>query len=101
MTKKGETTHYELPDFIDNVERYSGNVLDYVLVNSWEISKELVEKYKIEEGKKPVKLKAEQNYMSRRFQIIEEDFVNESDVVRHDPIKLARVLIDICRRENT
>jgi len=34
MTKKGETTHYELPDFIDNVERYSGNILDYVLVNS-------------------------------------------------------------------
>jgi len=35
--------------------------------------------------------------MSRRFKIIEEDFVNESDVVRHDPIKLAKVLIDICR----
>lgn len=97
MTKKWETTHYELPDFIENVERYSGNVLDYVLVNSGNISEELVEKYKKEEGKKPVKLKAEHNFMSRRFQVLEEDFVNESDVVRHDPIKLAKVLIDICR----
>jgi len=97
MTKKWETTHYELPDFIDNVERYSGNVLDYVLVNSGNISDELVEKYRQEEWKKPVKLKEGQNYMSRRFKIIEEDFVNESDVVRHDPIKLAKVLIDICR----
>jgi hypothetical protein len=46
-----------LPDFIDNIERYSGNTLDYVLVNSGNISDELVEKYKSEEGKKPVKLK--------------------------------------------
>lgn len=97
MTKKWETTHYELPDFIDNVERYSGNVLDYVLVNSGNISNDLVIKYKNEEGKKPVKLKEEHSFMSRRFRIIEEDFVNESDVVRHDPIKLAKVLIDICR----
>lgn len=97
MTKKGETTHYELPDFIDNVERYCGNVLDYVLVNSGEISQELVDKYKLEEWKKPVKLKPEHNFMSRRFKVIEQDFVNESDVVRHDPIKLARSLIDICR----
>ena len=99
MTKKGETTYYELPDFIDNIERYSGNVLDYVLVNSGNISDELVEKYKEEEGKKPVKLKEGQNYMSRRFKIIEKDFVNESDVVRHDPVKLAKVLIDICRKD--
>lgn len=99
MTKKGETTHYELPDFIDNVERYSWNVLDYVLVNSWDISQELVNKYKLEEGKKPVKLKPEHNFMSRRFRIIESDFVNESDVVRHDPIKLAKTLIDICRED--
>lgn len=97
MTKKWETTHYELPDFIDNIERYSGNTLDYVLVNSGNISDELVEKYKSEEGKKPVKLKPWQDFMSRRFKIIEEDFVNESDVVRHDPIKLAKVLMDVCR----
>ena len=97
MTKKWETTHYELPDFIDNIERYSGNILDYVLVNSGNISDELVEKYKSEEGKKPVKLKPWQDFMSRRFKIIEEDFVNESDVVRHDPIKLAKVLMDVCR----
>ncbi len=97
MTKKGETTHYELPDFINNVERYSGEVIDYVLVNSGNISEELVEKYKSEEGKKPVKLKEEMDFGEKSYKIIERDFVNESDVVRHDPIKLAEVLIDICR----
>jgi hypothetical protein len=66
-------------------------------VNSGNISDELVEKYKSEEGKKPVKLKPWQDFISRRFKIIEENFVNESDVVRHDPIKLAKVLMDVCR----
>lgn len=97
MTKKGETTTYELPDFLENIEKYAGKVIDYVLVNSGTISQELVEKYRNEEGKKPVKLKNEMDFSSRRFKIIERDFVNESDVVRHDPKKLAATLIDICR----
>ena len=97
MADKGETTTYELPDFISNVERYSGEVIDYVLVNSGNISDELVEKYKTEEGKKPVKLKPEMDFGDKSYKIIERDFINESDVVRHDPQKLAAVLMDICR----
>jgi 2-phospho-L-lactate transferase/gluconeogenesis factor (CofD/UPF0052 family) len=58
MTKQGETTTYELPDFIENIEKYAGKVLDYVFVNNGHISDELVAKYKAEEGKKPVKMKA-------------------------------------------
>ena len=34
MADKGETTTYELPDFIDNMEKYAGEVIDYVIVNS-------------------------------------------------------------------
>lgn len=98
MADKGETTTYELPDFIHNVERYSGEVLDYILVNSGNISEDLVEKYKAEEGKRPVKLKEGMDFGDKTYKIIERDFVNESDVVRHDPQKLAAVLIDICRR---
>jgi uncharacterized cofD-like protein len=96
MADKWETTHYELPDFIDNIEKYAGKVVDYVLVNSWDISQELVDIY-IKEWKKPVKLKAGMEFASRRFKVIERDFLNESDVVRHDPQKLAKVLMDVCR----
>ena len=96
MADKWETTTYELPDFIDNIEKYAGQVIDYVLVNSGDISQDLVEKYKIE-GKKPVKLKDWMEFASRRFKVIERDFLNESDVVRHDPQKLAQVLMDVCR----
>jgi len=97
MADKGETTTYELPDFIENVERYSWDVIDYVLVNSGTISDELVEKYKSEEWKRPVKLKLEMDFWDKSYKIIERDFLNESDVVRHDPQKLAGVLMDICR----
>lgn len=96
MADKGETTTYELPDFIDNIEKYAGQVVDYVLVNSGDISQDLVDTYK-DEGKKPVKLKDGMEFASRRFRVIERDFINESDVVRHDPQKLAKVLMDVCR----
>ncbi|MFA5917366.1 MAG: gluconeogenesis factor YvcK family protein [Candidatus Gracilibacteria bacterium] len=95
MTKKGETTTYELPDFIDNIEKYAGEVIDYVIVNNGNISDELVEKYKKEEGKKPVKMKETHNFLNKKYKIINEDMIDESDVVRHDPEKLARVIREI------
>jgi len=96
MTKKGETTTYKLPDFIDNIEKYIWeNIIDYVLVNNWEISDELVEKYKKEEGKKPVKLKKSMDFSDKSYKIIERDFIDESDYVRHNPKKLAKSIIDI------
>lgn len=95
MTKKWETTTYELKDFIDNIEKYAGNVIDYVFVNNGHISDELVEKYRVEEGKKPVKLKDQSLFDGKPYKIIERDFVNESDVVRHDPMKLAKAIKDL------
>lgn len=92
MTKKGETTHYELPDFIDNLEKYSGKVLDYVVVNSWIIDETAVTKYKIEEMKKPVKLKPDMNFEWKTYKVVERDFVNDSDLVRHSPKKVAEVI---------
>ena len=94
MSDLWETTHYELPDFIENIEKYAWNVIDYVLVNNWHISDELVEKYK-KEWKKPVKKKEEQDFSGKHYKVIERDFLDESDYVRHNPSKLAKVLVDI------
>ncbi|MBW7954366.1 YvcK family protein [Candidatus Gracilibacteria bacterium] len=95
MTKKGETTTYELKDFIDNIEKYAGEVIDYVFVNNGHISEELALKYKIEEGKKPVKLKDYSLFEGKKYKIIERDFVDEGDVVRHHPLKLAKTMKDL------
>ncbi len=98
MTKKWETTHYELPDFIDNIERYLGDRIDYVFVNSWEISQEVVDKYRESEGKKPVKLRPEQDFSGKRYEIIEHDFIDEADIVRHHPGKLAETIMEIAEK---
>ena len=94
MADKWETTTYELPDFIDNVEKYTWEVIDYVFVNSWHISDELVEKYRLE-WKKPVKLKDEMNFKWKNYKIIERDFLDESDYIRHNPKKISKVIIDL------
>lgn len=95
MADKGETTTYELPDFIDNIEKYAWEVLDYVLVNNWIMSEQLVEKYKKLEWKKPVKLKPGMDFSWKSYKVLERDFVDESDVVRHDPKKLAKAIMEI------
>jgi len=94
MADKWETTHYKLPDFIDNIEKYGWKILDYVLVNSWTIKEELVDKYKIE-WKKPIKMKDNMDFSSKSYKVIERDFLDESDYVRHNPKKLSKAIIDI------
>lgn len=97
MADKGETTTYELPDFIDNIEKYTWSILDYVFVNDWLISEELVWKYKDQEWKRPVKLKSWMDFSKKNYKVIVRDFVNESDLVRHDPKKLATQIIKLIK----
>lgn len=96
MTKRGETTNMEAMDFIDAIEKFIGkNVLDYVIVNNGFIADEMVEKYKNEENKKPVKIRDISDFYDKNYTIIERDIVNDKDVVRHDPKKLAKIIDDI------
>lgn len=91
MADKWETTTYELPDFINGIERYIWNIIDIVLVNNWYISDQLIAKYK-DEGKKPVKLKEWMNFEWKRYKIIEVDLLNERDFIRHSPQKIAKII---------
>ena len=96
MTKRGETTNMEVVDFIDTIERYIGPAeLDYVIVNNGHIDADLLAKYKREENKNPLKIHDHSIFDGKSYQVIECDMVNGDDVVRHDPIKLAKVLEEI------
>jgi uncharacterized cofD-like protein len=100
MTKRWETTNMEVIDFIDTIERYiDPGKLNCVIVNNGIISDEVVVKYKIEENKKPLKIKDPTIFEWKCYQIIEWDIVNDDDYVRHDPIKLWKILETIV--ENT
>ena len=96
MTKRGETTNMEVIDFIDTIERYiDPGKLDYVIVNNGTIADEIVTKYKEEENKKPLKIKDPTLFLGKSYKLIERDIVNDDDYVRHDPIKLGKILEDI------
>lgn len=96
MTKYGETTNFEVIDFVNVIEKYLWeNVIDYVIVNNWHISEEMVEKYKSEENKKPVKIKNLDDFNNQNYKVIERDLLNEKDFVRHSSKKLAWVIEDI------
>lgn len=96
MTKFWETTNFEVNDFVDVIEKYLWkDVIDYVVVNNWHISDEMVEKYKNEENKKPVKIKDISLFKDKKYKIVWRDLLNEKDYVRHSSEKLAWVIWDI------
>lgn len=96
MTKNGETTHFEVEDFVDVIEKYLWEgILDFVVVNNGHISDEMVEKYKAEEHKKPVKIKDLNQFDKKSYKIIERDLLHEQDFVRHSPKKIASVIEDV------
>ena len=97
MTKRGETTNMEVIDFIDTIERYiDPGKLDYVIVNNGIIAEEIVSKYKIEENKRPLKIKDPSQFHTKSYTVIERDLVSTTgDYIRHDPERLMEVLEDI------
>ncbi len=96
MTKRWETTNMEVIDFVNTIERYiDPGMLDYVIVNNGIIDEDVVIKYKTEENKRPLKIKDHSLFEWKWYKVIEWDMVNDDDIVRHDPMKLAKVLEDI------
>jgi uncharacterized cofD-like protein len=114
MTQPGETDGFSVADHIRVLNEYSRSLnIDYVVVNSAPISRELRQKY-LTEGAVQVKL-TKKGWLSdsvgiksragqiipSRPNIITGDLLNQNNVVRHDPDKLANLLIQILRRRNS
>jgi uncharacterized cofD-like protein len=94
MTKHGETDGFAVEDFVRVVERYLGEgTIDYLLVNNGELRADLLRKYE-REGKAPVRLRDRAALARRGIKIVERDFTSETDLIRHDPRKLARAIED-------
>lgn len=98
MTKQGETTNFEVIDFVEVIEKYLGKgVVDYVVVNNGHISDYMIKKYKEIEGKKPVKIKEKdkKDLKEKSYKIVERDMLHEQDFVRHSSKKIASIIDDL------
>ncbi len=88
-TQPGETDGYTAADHAKAIIDHAGRgVIDYMLVNSKPLSDD-IKRYYAKEGAHPVVIDEDEiNALGIGF--IRADIINETDVIRHDPGKLAR-----------
>lgn len=89
MTQPGETDGYTASMHAKAILDHAGEgVIDYILVNSAPIAEEMRGAYALE-GAYPVEVD-EAAIEALGVKFIKADLINETNVVRHDPVKLAR-----------
>jgi len=101
MSRKGQALDMNATDYLNEIRKYIGRYPDCMLVHTGPLRADLLALY-AEEGEYPVS----HAYEGTRVQVIGGDFVSQEDVVlqrgdtirrsliRHDPEKLARAIID-------
>jgi uncharacterized cofD-like protein len=114
MTQPGETEGFTIEDHLRVLFEYSSELqLDYAIANSSIVTSASREKY-LADGAVQVKFKAEpppgtppeqrikvdiDGNPKHTIRVIREDLLNETGLVRHDPRKLAELLLKIHRTE--
>jgi len=94
MTQPGETDGYKASDHVRAVARHTDRrVFHYVLVNQERPSKELLEKYAAERQYFVEPDAAAIREMG--YRPIVGDYISQTDVVRHDPEKLAQAILKL------
>jgi len=92
MTQPGETDGYTACDHVKAIEQHAGRLFSYVLINSGSAPEEVLEKYRTE-GRLQVVPDVDA-LESRGYLAITGDFLAKGDLARHDPVKLARSVMD-------
>ena len=92
MTQPGETDGYSASDHIKALTQHSHpRILDYCILNTGEISKDTLKRYAQDDSYAVVN--DTKKIESMGYRIIEHDITIAKDVVRHDPLKLAKVIL--------
>jgi uncharacterized cofD-like protein len=92
MTQPGETDGYTAGDHIDALRRHGmRDVIDFVLVNESPVSEDVVAAYE-RLGARPVTLD-DQRIRGLGVKVVRASVATETDVVRHDPARLAQALL--------
>ncbi|MCX5703385.1 MAG: YvcK family protein [Candidatus Omnitrophica bacterium] len=93
MTQPGETDGYTASEHIKVLMGHSQpRVLDYSIVNTGEIPQSTLKRYAQENSYLVINDRKKIENMG--YRVIEDDFaIVENDVIRHDPVKLARIIL--------
>ncbi len=94
MTQHGETDGYTASDHLEAIIKHTHpTLIDYCIVNIAKVAEHLLLKYK-EEYAYPVEADVKK-IRSLGIAVVEGDIVNLENYVRHNPEKLARIIISI------
>ena len=94
MTQAGETDNYTASDHLNSIVNHTRpDIVDYCIINTGRIPKELIKRYE-EEGAYPVVADSDK-ILENGYKVIEDDVINTKDYVRHDPKKLSKIIIDL------
>ncbi len=103
MTKSSQTPGYSAQDHIDDFARYFGRQPNYVMINSEDIPKDVVEYYRTEsndivvEGSvkniKLIKKSLLSPILSNKKSLHDQVFAHS--VIRHDPEKVATAIVEV------
>lgn len=91
MTQRGETDGYSVSDHIKTLIKHSHpRIFDYCIVNTGEIPKEVLKRYE-QENAYPVTNDAKL-IEGMGYRVIADDVVSVDNLVRHDSLKLAKII---------
>lgn len=98
MTQPGETDGFTASDHVRAIEAHCpARLFDYVLVNTTRPSPELLERYR-QSGAEFVEPDNDR-IRAMGYRTIVGDFISQTDVVRHDPYKLADAIMHLLSRK--
>jgi|GEM_PF-272682 len=96
MTKKGETDDFTVSDFTDEIEKYLGGEVDYVIYNTKKPEEERILDYK-RSHEELIELVDFKNLpKSKKF--IGNNLLISGKPIVHCPKKLAKTILNLCKR---
>lgn len=100
MTQPGETDEFSVSDHLKVLTGCLGDgIIDAVIVANSEVNSELLDKYRIEEGKYPVVIDREE-IEKMNIEIIENDLLTiEDGTIKHDGLKLGSIIFSYMMRK--
>jgi 2-phospho-L-lactate transferase/gluconeogenesis factor (CofD/UPF0052 family) len=94
MTQPGETDGHSACDHIKMLVKHSHqHIFDYCILNTGLLPHQMLKRYELEESY-PV-INDFENIRKLGYRVIGDDIVVSEDAVRHDPVKLAKIILGI------
>ncbi|MEC9488355.1 MAG: gluconeogenesis factor YvcK family protein [Halanaerobium sp.] len=101
MTQAGETDGYTASQHVREIISHTGEdkLFDHIVVNTSKYGEELIKRYQEEESY-PVEVD-DNELLAMGLQVIQGNFTTDELFIRHNPDKLARILVDmLCYKSN-